>query len=145
MYGTPETEFTSCAIDPAVASGIPPAIRNVAGTLTMTPLSGGPAAPGVSTTAHPIETGGPDIRSSRSAEADLSRDGDRRSLQLRLPAALRFHCHALHLHVGSSLELDVAVGLQLDVARRFHRDGPVRLDRQRRAAVDDLELVVGDG
>jgi hypothetical protein len=46
-------------IDPAVASGMPPAVRNGGKMPTMVPLSGGPAAPGVTITAAPIVTGGP--------------------------------------------------------------------------------------
>jgi hypothetical protein len=44
-----------------VANGIPLAVTTVCITALMIPLSGAPAAPGVSTTSHPIETGGPGI------------------------------------------------------------------------------------
>src|SRR5438067_13362463 len=60
-YGTPETEFTIWQMEPAVASGCPDAVAAVCSTATMTPLSGGPAAPGERTTAQPIDTGGPGI------------------------------------------------------------------------------------
>ena len=60
----PETEFTIWQIEPAVASGSPDAVAVVCSTATMTPLSGGPAAPGERTTTQPMETGGPGIVSS---------------------------------------------------------------------------------
>ncbi len=60
-YGAPEIELTIWQIVPATARGIPPAMTEAWGTCTMTPLSGGPAAPGVTITAHPMLTGGPGI------------------------------------------------------------------------------------
>jgi hypothetical protein len=60
-YGTPDTEFTIWQMLPTVASGIPDAVATVCVITLMKPLSGGPAAPGLSTTAHPIETGDPGI------------------------------------------------------------------------------------
>jgi hypothetical protein len=60
-YGAPLTELTIWQIEPDVASGIPDAVSVVCSTDTMTPLSGAPAAPGVRTTAQPMETGGPGI------------------------------------------------------------------------------------
>src|SRR5207248_433103 len=66
-YGTPETELTIWQIEPATASGIPLAVTAVCGIWTITPLSGGPAAPGVTTTAQPMETGGPGITRGRSS------------------------------------------------------------------------------
>jgi hypothetical protein len=42
---------------------MPLAVINGGNTATIVPLSGGPAAPGVNTTAHPIETGIPGIGS----------------------------------------------------------------------------------
>ena len=58
-YGTPETELTIWQIEPVVASGIPFAVAVAWSTATITPLSGGPAAPGLRTTAQPMLTGGP--------------------------------------------------------------------------------------
>src|SRR5262245_19058393 len=55
-YGAPETEFTIWHTDPTVASGSSPASRCDCITVMMTPESGGPAMPGESVTAHPIET-----------------------------------------------------------------------------------------
>jgi hypothetical protein len=60
-YGAPDTEFTMEHNEPATATGIPETVTLVWGMTTITPLSGGPAAPGVTITAHPIETGGPGI------------------------------------------------------------------------------------
>jgi hypothetical protein len=51
--------LTIWQIEPAVASGIPPAVNAVCVIATITPLSGGPAIPGVTMTAHPMLTGGP--------------------------------------------------------------------------------------
>ena len=48
-------------IDPLVASGIPLASMNGGRIAMITPVSGGPVAPGVITTVAPIETGGPGI------------------------------------------------------------------------------------
>jgi hypothetical protein len=60
-YGTPETEFTIWHTLPTVASGCPLAFTTAWVITLMNPESGGPAAPGLSTTAQPIETGGPGI------------------------------------------------------------------------------------
>jgi len=60
-YGAPDTEFTIEHKEPATAIGIPDTVTLLCGMSTITPLSGGPAAPGLTMTAHPIETGGPDI------------------------------------------------------------------------------------
>src|SRR5437016_5201580 len=60
-YGAPLTEFTIWQMEPATASGIPPAVTAACGMETITPESGAPAAPGVTITAHPILTGGPGI------------------------------------------------------------------------------------
>jgi hypothetical protein len=60
-YGTPETELIIWQIDPLVASGIPLAVTIGCSTATITPLSGGPAAPGDSRTEQPMLTGGPGI------------------------------------------------------------------------------------
>jgi hypothetical protein len=65
-YGEPETLFTIWQIEPAVASGMPPAVTAVWRMLTITPLSGAPAIPGVTITAQPRLTGGPGISRSRS-------------------------------------------------------------------------------
>jgi hypothetical protein len=64
-YGTPLTEFTIWQMLPATASGMPPAMATACGMTLMNPESGGPAAPGVNVTAHPIVTGGPGILFSR--------------------------------------------------------------------------------
>jgi hypothetical protein len=58
-YGTPESEFTIWQMLPTVASGWPPAVAMVCRMTVINPESGGPAAPGLNTTAHPIVTGGP--------------------------------------------------------------------------------------
>ena len=60
-YGTPDTELIIWQTLPTVASGIPPAVTTAWVMTLMKPESGGPAAPGVRTTAHPIVTGGPGI------------------------------------------------------------------------------------
>jgi hypothetical protein len=60
-YGAPVTEFTIWQIEPTVAKGSPPPVAFACVTTVMTPVSGGPAIPGESSTAHPIETGGPGI------------------------------------------------------------------------------------
>jgi hypothetical protein len=60
-YGTPETELTIWQMEPAVASGRPEAAALLCSTDTITPESGGPDAPGLRSTAQPMETGGPDI------------------------------------------------------------------------------------
>lgn len=61
VYGAPDTELTMLHNDPATASGIPAASTALCGMVVMTPLSGAPAAPGLTMTAHPTVTGGPDI------------------------------------------------------------------------------------
>jgi hypothetical protein len=48
-------------MEPVTASGIPFAVAIACGTMMITPESGGPAAPGESRTAQPIDTGGPGI------------------------------------------------------------------------------------
>src|SRR5687768_922288 len=58
-YGAPDTEFTIWQSEPVVASGWPTAVTVLCSTLVMRPLSGGPAAPGETTTAQPMVTGGP--------------------------------------------------------------------------------------
>src|SRR5262252_2638453 len=58
-YGTPERELIIWHTLPTVASGRPPAVTTACVMTVMKPESGGPAAPGDSTTAHPIVTGGP--------------------------------------------------------------------------------------
>src|SRR6185295_12702094 len=75
-YGTPDNEFTIWQTLPTVASGIPPAVTTACVITLMNPESGGPAAPGVNTTAQPIVTGGPGIfvRSTRT-EAGHAVDG----------------------------------------------------------------------
>ena len=49
-------------IEPAVASGIPPAVMNGGKTTMIVPVSGGPDAPGLTITIAPMLTGGPGIR-----------------------------------------------------------------------------------
>jgi hypothetical protein len=58
--------LTIWQIDPLVASGRPFAVAAVCSTAAITPLSGGPAAPGETTTAQPMLTGGPGIQVTRS-------------------------------------------------------------------------------
>jgi hypothetical protein len=60
-YGTPDTEFTIWQMLVITANGMPFAVANVCGIVVMTPLSGGPAAPGLTITAQPMETGAPGI------------------------------------------------------------------------------------
>jgi hypothetical protein len=40
---------------------MPPAVTVLCGIIVIMPLSGGPAAPGLTITAQPMVTGGPDI------------------------------------------------------------------------------------
>src|SRR5262245_33830383 len=58
-YGAPLTEFTIWQMLPTVASGCPFAVTVACVMTLMIPLSGGPAAPGLRTTAQPMLTGGP--------------------------------------------------------------------------------------
>jgi hypothetical protein len=60
-YGNPQTEFTIKQSEPDVASGNPPTVMTGGKMPTIVPMSGGPEAPGVTITAHPIVTGGPGI------------------------------------------------------------------------------------
>lgn len=60
-YGKPQTELIMRHIDPAVASGIPPAVITGGKMTRIEPVSGGPDAPGVTLTMQPIVTGGPGI------------------------------------------------------------------------------------
>jgi hypothetical protein len=53
--------LTIWQIDPEVASGMLPAVTVACSTVVMIPLSGAPATPGVTSTAHPMLTGGPGI------------------------------------------------------------------------------------
>ena len=61
VYGIPESELIIMHIEPVIARGIPLAVGPPGGIIVMVPLSGAPATPGDSTTAHPIVTGGPGI------------------------------------------------------------------------------------
>jgi hypothetical protein len=61
-YGNPHTELIIRHIEPAVASGIPAAVITGGKMAMIVPISGGPDAPGVIITEHPIVTGGPGIR-----------------------------------------------------------------------------------
>ena len=63
-YGTPESELTIRHIEPEVARGNPPAVITGGKIPRIVPVSGGPAAPGVTTTVQPIVTGDPGIFSS---------------------------------------------------------------------------------
>ena len=60
-YGTPVSELIIVQIDPLVARGNPFAVMTGGRTVIIVPISGTPVAPGVITTAAPIETGGPGI------------------------------------------------------------------------------------
>jgi hypothetical protein len=60
-YGKPQTELIMRHIEPAVASGIPPAVMTGGKMARIVPASGGPDAPGVTLTMQPIVTGGPGI------------------------------------------------------------------------------------
>jgi len=58
-YGAPLNELIIWHTLPTVASGMPEAVAAVCGIKLMKPESGGPASPGLRTTAQPIVTGGP--------------------------------------------------------------------------------------
>lgn len=58
-YGTPVSELIMVHIDPVVASGMPPAVISGGKIVIIVPESGAPAAPGVTITAAPRDTGGP--------------------------------------------------------------------------------------
>src|SRR5262245_16722860 len=153
-YGTPDTEFTIWQMLPDVASGMPPAVAMVWVTATITPESGGPAAPGLSTTAHPIETGGPGIGASPSrrrelrhpAEADLR--GLQRHLCLRFERglhglerqrALRLDGHVARraqLEVALRLQPHLALGLDDHVALAIHHDGGLAQGERQRVVAD---------
>src|SRR5712691_9923958 len=60
-YGKPQTELIIRQMEPDVASGIPLAVMNGGSTTRMAPVSGGPDAPGLTITEHPIVTGDPGI------------------------------------------------------------------------------------
>ena len=60
-YGKPQTELIMRHMEPAVASGIPPAVTTGGRINMIVPVSGGPDAPGVTVTMQPIVTGGPGI------------------------------------------------------------------------------------
>jgi hypothetical protein len=60
-YGIPDNELTIRQMEPDVARGNPLAVINGGRIVMIVPVSGGPAAPGVITTAAPIVTGGPGI------------------------------------------------------------------------------------
>src|SRR5260370_6340511 len=90
-------------------------------TPLITPLSGAPAAPGVSTTAHPIETGGPGIlmpSSSRRAELRGSRDRNHRALESCLALALDTRGYALSLGLVLRAELQISLRLAFHIALR---------------------------
>jgi hypothetical protein len=59
-YGAPLTELTIWHSEPLTATGIPLAVSVVWVMTVIAPVSGGPAAPGVTMTTQPTETGGPD-------------------------------------------------------------------------------------
>src|SRR6476619_6583248 len=108
----------------------------------MTPLSGAPAAPGLTITAQPMLTGGPGIsssllvvspgssrrRPSRGAEVGGAGDGGGGALELRLPLPLDGGRGALQRGGAGRLDVDGALGLEVDVAARLQRDGAVGLD-----------------
>ncbi len=52
-------ELTIKHMEPTIASGMPPDVGPPGGIKVMVPLSGTPAGPGDTITAHPIVTGGP--------------------------------------------------------------------------------------
>jgi hypothetical protein len=60
-YGKPHTELIIKHNEPVVASGIPLAVITGGKIPTIVPVSGGPEAPGVTTTVQPIVTGDPGI------------------------------------------------------------------------------------
>jgi hypothetical protein len=62
-YGKPHTELIIKHSEPVVASGIPLAVITGGKIPTIVPVSGGPEAPGVTTTVQPIVTGDPGIHS----------------------------------------------------------------------------------
>src|SRR5262245_33535388 len=55
----PVSELIIWQVEPTVASGMPLAVTKGMGTEIRTPVSGGPAAPGVKVTEAPMVTGGP--------------------------------------------------------------------------------------
>src|SRR5262245_20393339 len=105
-YGAPDNEFTIWQIDPVVAMGSPLAAAFVCVITEMTPVSGGPAAPGDNSTAHPTETGGPGIFSTSSRRTEL-RDTSERDLtafHFCLPCSLeRRGARALERQIRSGL------------------------------------------
>jgi hypothetical protein len=60
-YGAPLTELIIWQMDPPVASGMPVAVAALWVIAVIIPVSGGPAAPGLKITLHPIVTGLPGI------------------------------------------------------------------------------------
>jgi hypothetical protein len=60
-YGAPLTELIIWQMDPPVARGMPAAVAALCVIAVIIPVSGGPAAPGLNTTLHPIVTGLPGI------------------------------------------------------------------------------------
>jgi hypothetical protein len=58
-YGAPDSEFTIWQMLPTVARGMPFAVTHVCVITVMTPVSGGPAAPGLTITVQPMLTGDP--------------------------------------------------------------------------------------
>src|SRR6266851_645187 len=125
----------------------------VCSTTLITPLSGAPAAPGVSTTAHPIETGGPGIlmpSSSRRAELRGSRDRNHRALESCLALALDTRGHALSLELVLRAELQIALRLdfyialrrELEAALGRNLDVAIAVDGDRRVAQFNRERVV---
>jgi len=55
----PDSELIIVQTEPTIARGWPDAVGPPGGITVMVPLSGTPAIPGASTTAHPIVTGNP--------------------------------------------------------------------------------------
>src|SRR5437867_4282332 len=101
-------------------------------TWTMTPVSGGPAAPGVTITAHPMLTGGPgiavplpslsrrEVRGARQREERALHRGRGSPLELGGGLALHADRQALDLHVRPRLDRDAARGLEGQAALAVH-------------------------
>src|SRR5262245_28517981 len=114
-YGTPDTEFTIWHTLPTVASGRPPAVTAACVITLMKPESGGPAAPGLRTTAHPTVTGDPGMADgSGRAEARHPGDADGRPLDRRRTLTLE--------RGGHPFDRDVLLGLHRHVPARFQAD-----------------------
>src|SRR6478672_5018198 len=130
---------------------MPDAVTTVWRMVVITPESGGPAAPGLRITAHPMLTGGPGMAPLRRAELRDAGERDLRAFDLGrrrsldggvAPGLERERALGGHLHVARGVHLEVAPGLDRHLAGGLDGDVSVLVHLDGGVAEDHGELVV---